>query len=357
MDYFLLIFYLLLAILISFLCSILEAVLLSITPSFAEATAQKNPVLGNKLKKLKKDIDKPLSAILSLNTIAHTVGAAGVGAQAASIWGNEILGVVSGVLTLLILIFSEIIPKTLGASYWKKLVGFTARTLQILVIGLYPLVWLSQILTKIMASKEKENSISRAEISALADVGHKEGVFAENESRIIKNLIKLKNVQTKDIMTPRTVAMAVKADMPLGDIYKNKQNLRFSRLLVYQNQIDDASGFIHKHDILYNLADDKHELKVKDILREVPFLQGVTPVTQLFSKFVQKRTHIAIVVDEYGGLAGLVTMEDVLETLLGLEIVDEFDSTQDMQSYARELWLERAKKLNIITLDDNPKKE
>ncbi|MFB6307573.1 MAG: CNNM domain-containing protein, partial [Flavobacteriales bacterium] len=199
--------YLLTALLVSFICSILEAVILSITPSYIEAE-QKDSKIGRKLKEMKDNIDKPLSAILSLNTIAHTVGAAGVGAQAAKVFGDAYVGVFSAILTLLILVFSEIIPKTLGANYWKSLTFFTVNTLSFLVVILYPLVIMSQGITNLLSKNEKQNLVSRDEVSAMADIGHKEGIFQENESRILKNLIRFKNISVENIMTPRTVTVA-----------------------------------------------------------------------------------------------------------------------------------------------------
>lgn len=266
----LLITYLFLAILVSFLCSILEAVLLSITPSFVESIKQTS--LGKKLSVLKEDIDRPLAAILSFNTIAHTVGAAGVGAQAAKLWGSDILGWVSAVLTLLILVFSEIIPKTIGANYWRSLTGFAANTLKILIVLMYPLVLLSQAITKILSRKEAQSSVSRAEVSAMADIGHKEGVFEESESKIIKNLVRFRNIKVEDIMTPRTVMIMVQEEQPLQDFITKPEFEKFSRIPVFGEIRDDITGYVHKHDVLKTLAEDKHDVLLKSIKREVIFI-------------------------------------------------------------------------------------
>lgn len=345
----LLIFYLCLALFISFLCSLLEAGLLSITPSYIESEEQRGTKLGKQLKVLKSNVDRPLAAILSLNTIAHTVGAAGVGVQGAIVFGEEYLGVISGVLTLLILVLTEIIPKTIGVSYWRSLTGFTASTLQVLIFIMYPLVLLSQVITKMFSRNKKPHSVSRAEIYAMADIGHKEGIFEEIESRILKNLIHLKSIRVEDIMTPRTVVVTSPENRTLSDLFKNhKDFLRFSRIPVYHEHIDNITGFILKNDLLDKLANDKHDLKLMDIKRDLMIVNENMRLPELFDKLIAEKEQIALVVDEYGGMSGIVTLEDLLETILGLEIVDESDNTQDMQEYARQRWKQRAKKLGIV---------
>lgn len=352
---FLLFFFLFLAIFVSFLCSILEAVLLSITPSYIESQEQKEGGVGAKLKSLKQNVDRPLSAILSLNTIAHTVGAAGVGVQAAKVFGEEYLGWVSAILTFLILVISEIIPKTLGVNYWRALSGFTAYTLNFLIIILYPFVLLAQGLTKLLSKGEKQPLISRSEIYAMADMGHKEGIFMESESRILKNLIRLKLLKAEDIMTPRTVVVAASENITLRELYEDKSYLRFSRIPIYEHNIDNVSGYVHKHDILDKLAKDDHEIPLKKIKRNILMVSESMSITTLFEKLIAEREQFALALDNYGGMAGIVSMEDILETLLGLEIVDEYDNTKDMQEYARNRWKERAKVLGIITGEGDPK--
>ena len=351
----LLLLYLLLAILVSFLCSILEAVLLSITPSYVESI--KDNALGKKLAGLKEDIDRPLAAILSFNTIAHTVGAAGVGAQAAEIWGSSVLGWVSAGLTLLILIFSEIIPKTIGATYWRSLIGFAATTLRILIILMYPLVLLSQGITKLLSGKEEQSSVSRAEVSAMADIGHKEGIFEKTESKIIKNLVRFRNIKAEDIMTPRTVMVMVQENQPLQDFITKEEFEKFSRIPVFGSNRDEITGYIHKHDALKKLAEDKHDLLLKAVKRDVLIVPEEIKLPKLMDRFLEKKDHLAIVTDSFGGISGLVTMEDVMETLLGTEIVDEFDSEQDMQEFARRRWRSRALKLGLIEDKEEPHPE
>lgn len=352
----LLIFYLLLAIVVSFLCSILEASLLSFTPSYIESLSEEKPSLSKDLHKLKDRIDQPLAAILSLNTIAHTVGAAGVGAQAAIVFDNISTGVISGILTLLILIFSELIPKSLGAKYWRQLAFFTAKTLKVLIWIMYPLVLLSNGITRLMGGSAHGMVVSRAELSAMADIGHQEGVFAENETRIIKNLIAFQDILVRDIMTPRTVVVMANCSLSLEEIFQDKKMLRFSRIPVFSKERDNVIGYMHKHELLEKLAMDQHRLQVKEIVRNMHIVPQMLSIPKLFQQLMEKREHIALAVDEYGGVTGVVTVEDVLETLLGVEIVDEFDSSHDMQEYARQKWRKRAIDLGIIS-EENIRKE
>jgi len=351
----LLVIFFVVSILFSFLCSIWEAVLLSITPSYINRKVQENSKIGHELLEFKDDIDKPLSAILTLNTIAHTVGAIGVGAQAAKVFGSGtyLLGIpsesfIAGAMTLAILILSEIIPKTIGANMWESLAPFTVRCLKFLLIILAPFVWMSQLITKNL-KKDKEKSIfSRADLAAMTHASEESGVLDKNESTIIKNLLRFEEVTVRDIMTPRTVVVKADENMSLMDFYKAHQPLHFSRIPIYEDNSDHITGVVLKYEILQNLVEDKDELTLKTLRREVLAVLDGMPLPQLFERLTEERAHIAIVVDEYGSLAGLVTMEDVLETLLGLEIVDESDGTADLQKLARQKWEARAKKLGLI---------
>jgi CBS domain containing-hemolysin-like protein len=347
----LLIFYLILAIGVSFLCSILEAVLLSITPSFVAVLEREGSSVGKLLRELKEDIDRPLSAILSLNTIAHTVGAAGVGAQAQVVFGNAYVSVTSAVLTLLILVISEIIPKTLGATYWKKLSGFAAKTTKILIYVTWPLVLLSKGITKWLSNQDKQPTVSREEFSAMAELGFEEGVFEEGESNIFKNLIRFSSLRVKDIMTPRIVVVKFQEDKTIKDVLDQKEELRVSRMPVFGDNEEDVTGYVLKNDLYYNLSEGNEEKKLKEIKREVLIIPETISLRTLFERLLEKQEHIAVVVDEYGGLSGVVTMEDVVETLLGMEIVDEIDAIEDMQKLARQKWRERAKRLGIVIPD------
>lgn len=343
----LLIFYLVLAIGVSFLCSILEAVLLSITPSYIAVLEKKGKSSGGILRSLKDDIDRPLSAILSLNTIAHTVGAAGVGAQAQVVFGNAYVSITSAVLTLAILVFSEIIPKTLGATYWKKLSGFAARTTRILIYLTYPLVLLSKGITTLLASEDKQPSVSREEFSAMAELGHEEGVFEEEESNIFKNLIRFNSLRVKDIMTPRIVVVKYPENKTIQEIINKEEELRVSRIPVYGENEEDITGYVLSNDLYLNYSKGNGEKALENIKREVLIIPENISIKTLFARLLESQEHIAVVVDEYGGFSGVVTMEDVVETLLGMEIVDEIDAIDDMQKLARKKWRERAKRLGI----------
>jgi CBS domain containing-hemolysin-like protein len=346
----LLISYLLLAIFISFLCSVLEAVLLSVTPSYIESLRTEGKVqLQKRLAHLKQDIDKPLAAILSFNTIAHTVGAAGVGAQAAAIFGDQYIGIISAVLTLLILVFSEIIPKTIGANYWRSLVGFTARTLKVLMVMMYPLVLLAQGITKLLSSKKKEATVSRAEVFAMADLGEREGVFHTVESKMLKNRIRFRQIKAKDIMTPRTVIVTIQQDKNIQELFDMPEFEKVSRVPLFNANRDDITGYVHKVDVLTALAKDEHQTPLTQISRNILMVSEDMQLLQLLDKFLESKEHIALVNDHYGGVSGLVTMEDVMETVLGMEIIDEFDSVEDMQVLARDRWKKRAIALGIIT--------
>ncbi len=353
----LLIFYLILAIGVSFLCSILEAVLLSITPSFVAVLEREGSSAGKLLRELKQDIDRPLSAILSLNSIAHTVGAAGVGAQAQVVFGNAYVSVTSAVLTLLILVISEIIPKTLGATYWKQLSGFAAKTTKILIYVTWPLVMLSKGITKWLSSEDKQPTVSREEFSAMAELGFEEGVFQEGESNIFKNLIRFSSLRVKDIMTPRIVVVKFQEDLTIKEVLNQKEELRVSRMPVFGENEEDITGYVLKNDLYYNLSEGNEAKKLGEIKREVLIIPETISLRTLFERLLEKQEHIAVVVDEYGGLSGVVTMEDVVETLLGMEIVDEIDAIEDMQKLARQKWRERAKRLGIVIPDKLKQKE
>ncbi|MEX0995062.1 MAG: hemolysin family protein [Balneolaceae bacterium] len=355
----LLVFYLLLAIGVSFLCSILEAVLLSITPSYVAMLEQEGDKTGELLKSLKKDIDQPLAAILSLNTIAHTIGAAGVGAQAQLVFGNAYVSISSAILTLLILVFSEIIPKTLGATYWKKLAGFSVRTTKYLIIFTYPLVLLSKGITRWLSREDEQATISREEFSAMADRGLEEGIFEEDESNIFKNLIRFSTLRVKDVMTPRPVVVRFQQDQSIGDILnkKDEETLYFSRLPVYGKDEEDIKGYVLKEDMLLNLFKNEKDKKLKEIRRDILIVPESVSLKVLMERLLEKQEHIAVAVDEYGGFSGVVTMEDVVETLLGMEIVDEIDAIEDMQKLARKKWRERAKRLGIVLPDSGENSE
>jgi len=343
----LLLFYLFLAVGVSFLCSILEAVLLSVTPAHIAVLNERGANAGRLLRRLKRDIDRPLSAILSLNTIAHTFGAAGVGAQALVVFGNAWVTLTSALVTLAILVFSEIIPKTVGATYWKGLAAFTAHACRVLIVVMWPLVALSKGITRLLARGGHAPSVSREEFRALAQVGTREGVFEEEESNIFLNLIRFSAIRVQDIMTPRVVVVKYQEDTTLPEMMECVDELVFSRYPIYGESDEDIRGYVLKADIMLELARGNHDLRLADLKREVLFVPEFISLRVLFSQLLAEQEHFAVVVDEYGGLSGVVTMEDVLETLLGIEIVDESDTIEDLRKAARDKWTQRAKKLGL----------
>ncbi len=349
----LLVLYVVLALGVSFLCSVLEAVLLSVTPSYIAALQQKDKTVGDRLAKLKRDIDRPLASILSLNTIAHTVGATGAGAQAALVFDDTGVGIFSALLTLAILILSEIIPKTIGATFWRRLSPWAGRILGPLIFLMYPLVVMSKSITRLISGGQKvSHTVSREEFTALADLGTREGVIEEEESRVLRNLLRFKSLRVKDIMTPRTVVLAVDEEMKVLDFFTDRPNPRFSRIPVFGENRDDITGYVLKHDMLLELANDRDEVQLKDLKRDVLVVPELLSLRELFERLIETQEHLALVVDEYGGMAGIVTMEDLVETLLGLEIVDEVDVIQDMQVLARQQWYNRAQRLGLVSEDE-----
>jgi CBS domain containing-hemolysin-like protein len=312
--------------------------------------------IGRQLESFKSNIDRPLAAILTLNTIAHTVGAIGVGDQSAKIWADAnpmVTSVVVPTLMVLgILILSEIIPKTLGANHWQKLVPFTVNTLRIIIFMLYPLVWVSQIITRKLKKDKSQSVFSRSEFLAMAEIGVTEGAVEQQDSEIIGNLLRLETGQTRDILTPRTVVMLASEEQTIKGFYEEAGELPFSRIPLYEGQMKEhISGYFLKAELLEGLVQGKGDHNLKTIKREITVVHENFPISDLFNQFLEKREHIALVVDEIGGMAGIVTMEDVLETLLGLEIVDESDSTVDMQVLARKNWEARAQRIGLIKDD------
>ena len=343
----LLFFYLFLAIGVSFLCSILEAALLSITPAHLAVMNERGSRAARHMRDLKRDIDRPLAAILSLNTIAHTFGAAGVGAQAQLIFGSAYVTISSALITLAILIFSEIIPKTLGATYWKQLSAFTAWACLFLIWAMWPLVWLSKQITRLLAHGKHVPSVSREEFRALAQIGSREGVFEEDESRILLNLNRFGAIRVEDVMTPRVVVKKFQQDTALIELMEKVDELVFSRYPIYGENDEDIKGYVLKADIMLALARGQGTRTLEELRREVLFVPEFISLRVLFSQLLAEQEHFAVVVDEYGGFSVVVTMEDVLETLLGSEIVDESDTIEDLRKVARDKWAQRARKLGL----------
>ena len=351
----LLLIYLFAALITSFLCSIMEAVLLSTPISYLRSKFENGDKSAGTMLKQKEDIDKPLSAILSLNTIAHTVGAAGVGAQAIVVFGEGYFGIVSAVLTILILVLTEIIPKTLGASYSKSLVGISSKVINIMVLVSYPIVVVSSIITKMLSRSKAELTTSREEVSALASIGTEEGIFAENENKIIQNLLKLKNIKVSEIMTPRVVVVTASEDMTLEKFLENKEFLHFSRIPIYKTNKDNITGYVFRAMVFEKLAEDQFDLKLKDIKRDILTFRKNTTLFKAWDEMLAKREHISLVIDEYGGMDGITTLEDIIESLLGFEIIDEKDQIDDMQQYALERWKDKQKKYDFLKSDSDTK--
>lgn len=341
--------YILLALLISFLCSISEAVLLSLTPSYIEGLAEARPGLAARLQRLKVDnVDRSLAAILTLNTIAHTVGAIGAGAKAVVVFGNAYFGIFSALMTLLILFLSEIVPKTIGAVFWRGLAAPTAWFVQFLIWSLYPLLRVSEMLTRGIARGRAAHVFSRDEMAAMANLGERSGALRPDESRIIRNLMMFEDLTAGDIMTPRPVIQALPEAMTVAEAAEVPGLHQFSRLPLYRETVDRVTGFVLKDEILLEHARGRGDRPLTELRWSIPTIPRSARLRRLLDFLLEKRqAHISLVVDEYGGTAGLVTMEDVVETLLGLEIVDEMDRNVDMQALARKRWAERARSLGI----------
>lgn len=347
-DGLLLIIYVLMALVISFLCSVAESVLLSITPSYIEGQKERRPGYAALLKQLRQDnVDQSLAAILTLNTIAHTVGAIGAGSKATAVFGSAWFGLFSAVMTLLILFLSEIVPKTLGAVYWSKLAGPTSYFVNTLIVVLYPIVWISEKLTKLISRGRDTHIFSKDEFIAMAQVGLETGHIRDKESSIIRNIFRFESLKVVDIMTPRAVISALPEDMKIIGSLKHITQTPFSRLPLYAMHIDDITGFVLKEDVLINAAQKQNDKRLKELKREILFVPESISLIALLERFLKDRHHIAIVVDEHGGTDGLVTLEDLIETLMGMEIMDETDDVEDMRALARKQWKERAKAMGL----------
>jgi CBS domain containing-hemolysin-like protein len=343
----LLLFYILIALCFSFLCSIFEAVILSTSNSYIAVLDQKGKPAGKILGKLKANINRPLSAILILNTIAHTLGAVGAGAQAAIVFGNKYVGVTAVILTILILVLSEIIPKTIGTHYWRQLAPVTAYSLRLLIWLLYPLVLISEKMTARLVKGESFKGVHRGELLAMAELSSREGQLTRQESVILKNLLQFRETYISFAMTPISVVFKLPENMTVAEYYQKHKNSRFSRIPVYSGNEEMIEGFVLRNDLL--LAQARGDTDSMLLLYKRPLLTVLDSMTlfQAFDTCIQHRTHIMLVVNEYGGTAGVLTLEDLIETLLGLEIIDESDKTVNMQELARRLWRHRARGMGL----------
>ena len=346
--------YISLALGVSFLCSLLEATLLSLTPTYLASLDDKRPKLASLWRGFKEDIDKPLAAILSLNTIAHTVGAAGAGAQATKLFGEVYFGIISAVLTLLILVFSEIIPKTLGARYWQQLAPACGHTLRWVQWSMYPLVVAAKFLTGWLAPQSEEPTLSRDDFRSLATVGRREGVIDAGEANAIDALLAFRGLAAKDVMTPRTVIATLQSDLTIAQVLQGHPAIRFSRIPIFEANSDDIVGFVRKDDIYRSAAEGHLDRPLMDLKRDLLSVLDTKELPDLMQTMVSERVSMSLVINEYGDPLGIATMEDLVETMLGMEIVDESDSHIDMQQRARELWRLRAKAAGL-DLDDDSK--
>jgi len=351
--YSLLITFFLISIVFSFLCSMWEAVLLSITPHWAQVREQEGAAIGTQLADFKTNIDRPLAAILTLNTIAHTAGAIGVGGQAAVIWADAnpliTMVLVPSVMTLAILVLSEIIPKTIGALYWQRLAPFTVFSLRVLMAVLAPFVWLSQGLTGLLKRDYEKPVLTRTDFLAMAELGAREGVFEDGETHMIGHLLRFQSVQARDVMTPRTVVAAAAEEESIASFYRGGRRQRFSRFPTYhKGSIDRVTGYVLKADVLVALVEGRGDEESGTLRRDILTIGESHPITDLFRSLMERQEHVAAVLDEFGGLAGIVTMEDVIETLLGMEIVDETDATADMRKLAQRHRRRRSRAMGML---------
>ena len=342
---------------LSFMCSIMESVLLSTTFPFIEQQKQNGVHGAYRLYYYKEHSDRSLAAILSLNTIANTIGASVVGVQATAVFGEAYYGVVSALLTIFILVCSEIIPKSIGTKYWRSLAINVARILSVLTVIMYPFTVLSELITRNIAKKDKEENFSREEISALANLGAREGVFEESENRILQNLLKLRNIRVDDVMTPRTVMVACQQDETVGQFLADKRVLHFSRIPVYDKSPDDIDGYVLRYDLSDHLDSKKLKRQVKSFKRPFMNIYQYSNLLKTWELMLKNKEQIALVVSEYGGVEGLITVEDIVETILGLEIIDERDSNVDMQEMARQRWQRRQAKYKLHVSDASPNNE
>lgn len=352
-----LIFYLLIALVFSFFCSLSEAVLLSVRPAFVTALENRGVKGATRLRALKSDLDRPLAAILSLNTIAHTVGAAGVGAQASLVFGSAYLGLTSAVLTLLILVLSEIIPKSLGTAYWQQLAPTIGMILSGLTRIMAPFVWFARMITRFVVPEGASAfNFSRDEFAAMAEIGAETGHIDEKELKIVGNLMRLRALSIRDVMTPRPVIFMMPADMMVGDFFAEHAAVPFSRIPVFGENRDEVTGYVLKSDLLVAQAHDQFGRALREFERPWLVLADFHSVSEVFDRLIHEKAHIALVVDEYGTVQGLVTLEDIVETLIGLEITDELDTIEDMRLLAQGRWKERIAALGIDpNLLDTPK--
>ncbi len=339
---FLLVSFALTAIAVSFLCSVFEAALLSVVPSYVAQLEETSPRLFKKISAFKQNIDTPIAAILTLNTIAHTVGAAGVGAQVSELWGNSYLGIASAIMTFAILVFSEIIPKTIGVTYWRQLIPAMCFSLDVMIFILRPFLYLSEFITRLFGGSGQTSNI-RAEIKALAKMGKEEKVIDEAKCRMITNIINLPEVKVKDVMTPRTVVRCVKPGVTVSQFEKLAADIPFSRIPLIDEDKQLFLGYVHKSCAYKSVGTDP----VEKYVHQMPTVYSDAHLEYVFALMLENRNHIALVVDQHGTWQGIITLEDIIETILGNEIMDESDTVADLRQYAKIKWDNKKKSLHL----------
>ena len=347
----LLLIYLFGAMAVSFLCSLLESVLMSAQVSFITMREEDGDRNARLFMRFKQEPDRPLAAILSLNTIANTIGAAGVGYQTNKVFGNEWFGLVSALMTLLILVFSEIIPKTIGTSQWRRLL-WLSRPMKLLVTLMYPLVILIELFRKRLDIDEVDTSISREEVSAMAGMAEEEGIIDKSENKVIQNIIKLDDIKAYDVMTPRVVAAIAPESMTLKEFYKDESLSHNSRIPVYADSPEFITGYVLRYDVLELLTEDKFSVKLSSVKRPIAVFNEEATVSDIWESLLKTKDQIALIIDDYGCFQGIITLEDIIETILGMEIIDENDAFTDMQQYARERWLKRKNQFKPLNIPD-----
>ena len=328
----LLITYFCLALFLSFICSLLEAILLSTPSSYSSILKRENEKSGLILERFKENINRPLAAILTLNTFANTIGAAGVGAQTLKIYGESSVAIAAGLLTFLILVFSEIIPKTLGSTYWRRLIGSAVRFIQLLIGMMYPFVLLAEFISNFSPDS---TSVPREEVVAMAEMGEDEGILEEQETDLIENTLRLKDIKVSDVMTPRNVIFALNKDMTVGQVLEEHETLGFTRIPVFDTNLDNMIGMVNRYNIINRKAEDQFSTRMSEIIKEIPWVNENDSIDKVLELFIENRDHLSLVKDDFDTLTGLITLEDAVETLLGKEIVDEHDSVVDMRDLAK----------------------
>lgn len=339
----LLIFFFVIVIVVSFVCSLLESILLSLTLSYAMMLEKEGKKSGPILWKLKEGINRPLSAILTLNTLANTLGSAGVGAQTLKVFGSPWVAITSGILTFCILIFSEIIPKTVGTVYWKQLAPTAAYAIRAMIFICYPFVVGTEFISRLITARAPRNNVSREEMIVTAEMGRSEGEIKEREIRVIKNLLRLNHIYARDVLTPRSVLFIQPRGITISQVLEENKSINFSRIPIYGTDTDDINSLVYRFEMSRLFSEGKGDLTLSEIAHPLPVVPESRSIADILDDFIKKREHIFLVVDEYGGTSGIITLEDAIETLLGVEIVDELDAVDDMREYAKKIWANRRK--------------